>query len=116
MSAALEPGFSLFNNAYIRPTSITQYCEEHSMAPEDCVAEMRRIVCEETKLTASAGIAPNRVSPLSYPTFILSAHILSDAGQGKIPPIRLDTRAAPNISQICSDKVLRDVPFLLSAH
>ena len=40
---------------------ITQYCEEHNMVPEECVAEMRRIVAEETKLTASAGIAPNKV-------------------------------------------------------
>ena len=46
--------------------SITQYCEEHDMKPEECVAEMRRIVAEETKLTASAGIAPNKVRFITY--------------------------------------------------
>ena len=54
--------------------SITQYCEEHDMKPEECVAEMRRIVAEETKLTASAGIAPNKVRfrPVrSYPLCLL---------------------------------------------
>jgi len=41
--------------------SITAYCEEHSISAEDCVQEMRRVVFEETKLTVSAGIAPNKV-------------------------------------------------------
>jgi len=44
--------------------SITAYCEEHGISPEDCVLEMRAKVFEETKLTASAGIAPNKVTPL----------------------------------------------------
>lgn len=41
--------------------SITAYCEEHSISADDCVQEMRRVVFEETKLTVSAGIAPNKV-------------------------------------------------------
>ncbi|KAF9452745.1 IMS-domain-containing protein [Macrolepiota fuliginosa MF-IS2] len=41
--------------------NITAYCEEHSISAEDCVREMRRIVFEETKLTVSAGIAPNKM-------------------------------------------------------
>lgn len=42
--------------------SITEYCASHEMDPQDCVREIRRIIFEETKLTASAGIAPNKVS------------------------------------------------------
>ncbi|KAJ3570389.1 hypothetical protein NP233_g4438 [Leucocoprinus birnbaumii] len=41
--------------------NITAYCEEHSISAEECVQEMRRIVFEETKLTVSAGIAPNKI-------------------------------------------------------
>ncbi|KAJ3999637.1 IMS-domain-containing protein [Lentinula boryana] len=41
--------------------NITEYCERHNMTAEECVSEMRRIVQEETKLTVSAGIAPNRM-------------------------------------------------------
>jgi nucleotidyltransferase/DNA polymerase involved in DNA repair len=44
--------------------SITAYCEERGTSPEDCVQEMRAKIFEETKLTASAGIAPNKVNPL----------------------------------------------------
>ena len=31
------------------------------MSPDDCVRQMREKVQEETKLTVSAGIAPNKV-------------------------------------------------------
>lgn len=41
--------------------SITNYCEEHSLSPEECVSQMRSVVQEETMLTVSAGIAPNKV-------------------------------------------------------
>lgn len=33
------------------------------MTPDDCVQEMRSKVFEETNLTVSAGIAPNKVAP-----------------------------------------------------
>lgn len=42
--------------------SITRYCREHRREPEDVVQQMRREVNEDTKLTVSAGIAPNKVS------------------------------------------------------
>jgi nucleotidyltransferase/DNA polymerase involved in DNA repair len=41
--------------------SITAYCEEHNIGPDECVEEMRRRVFDHTKLTVSAGIAPNKV-------------------------------------------------------
>ncbi|KAI0355704.1 DNA/RNA polymerase [Trametes cingulata] len=41
--------------------NITRYCAEHSLSPEECVAEMRRTVEAETRLTVSAGIAPNKM-------------------------------------------------------
>ncbi|KAF8639506.1 hypothetical protein AX17_001411 [Amanita inopinata Kibby_2008] len=40
--------------------NITSYCQERDVTPDACVEEMRRRVFEETKLTASAGIAPNK--------------------------------------------------------
>ncbi|KAJ3778694.1 DNA/RNA polymerase [Lentinula raphanica] len=43
--------------------NITEYCEQHNVTAEECVSEMRRLVQEETKLTVSAGIAPNRNKP-----------------------------------------------------
>ncbi|KAI0705092.1 hypothetical protein C8T65DRAFT_653194, partial [Cerioporus squamosus] len=43
--------------------NITPYCEEHSLTAEDCVSQMRQVVYEETKLTVSAGIAPNKNKP-----------------------------------------------------
>uniref|UniRef100_D8Q961 DNA polymerase kappa n=1 Tax=Schizophyllum commune (strain H4-8 / FGSC 9210) TaxID=578458 RepID=D8Q961_SCHCM len=42
--------------------NITKYCREHDIGPEECVAEMRRVVHEESDLTVSAGIAPNKVN------------------------------------------------------
>ncbi|KAM5540203.1 hypothetical protein V8D89_006022 [Ganoderma adspersum] len=41
--------------------NITSYCDEHGMTPDECVSEMRQKIHEETMLTASAGIAPNRM-------------------------------------------------------
>ncbi|KAF7315401.1 IMS-domain-containing protein [Mycena indigotica] len=39
--------------------NITAYCLEHDMTPDDAVQHLRSAVFEETKLTVSAGIAPN---------------------------------------------------------
>lgn len=41
--------------------SITPYCQQNNLTADACVQEMRQAVFEETKLTASAGIAPNKV-------------------------------------------------------
>ncbi|KIM83394.1 hypothetical protein PILCRDRAFT_97225 [Piloderma croceum F 1598] len=41
--------------------NITAYCKDHNIGPEECVREMRAKVQEETNLTASAGIAPNKM-------------------------------------------------------
>lgn len=45
----------------VRAPSITPYCTEHNIVPEECVREMREVVHRETDLTVSAGIAPNKV-------------------------------------------------------
>ncbi|KAJ6586882.1 IMS-domain-containing protein [Mycena vulgaris] len=39
--------------------NITSYCAEHDMSPDACVEHLRSAVYSETKLTVSAGIAPN---------------------------------------------------------
>ncbi|KAI0369692.1 DNA/RNA polymerase [Pilatotrama ljubarskyi] len=43
--------------------NITRYCQEHSLSLEECVAQMRQTVETETRLTVSAGIAPNKNKP-----------------------------------------------------
>ncbi|THV05009.1 DNA/RNA polymerase [Dendrothele bispora CBS 962.96] len=42
--------------------NITEYCAQHDISPDDCVQEMRKAVFDDTKLTVSAGIAPNKVT------------------------------------------------------
>ncbi|KAG8968395.1 hypothetical protein FRC03_007592 [Tulasnella sp. 419] len=44
--------------------NITAYCEEHQLSPEECVEKMRQEVKEKTRLTVSAGIAPNKACRL----------------------------------------------------
>ncbi|KAJ7647371.1 hypothetical protein FB45DRAFT_822203 [Roridomyces roridus] len=39
--------------------NITSYCAEHAMGADECVQHLRDAVFAETKLTVSAGIAPN---------------------------------------------------------
>lgn len=41
--------------------SITGYCRAHEIGAEECVEKIRAQIFEGTKLTASAGIAPNKV-------------------------------------------------------
>ncbi|KAF8894098.1 hypothetical protein BD779DRAFT_1435288 [Infundibulicybe gibba] len=43
--------------------NITAYCHEHGLSVWDCVERMRKTVFEETRLTVSAGIAPNKNKP-----------------------------------------------------
>ncbi|KAF7793928.1 hypothetical protein EIP86_005050 [Pleurotus ostreatoroseus] len=45
--------------------NVTRYCEEHVLSADDCVQKMRDEVCKETKLTVSAGIAPNKARQVS---------------------------------------------------
>ena len=48
------------------PTSITAYCEANGLTATECVQQMRETVFRETKLTVSAGIAPNKVRGRPY--------------------------------------------------
>ncbi|KAF7191312.1 DNA polymerase kappa [Pseudocercospora fuligena] len=59
--AVLEQYDPRFESASIDEAylNITNYCEEHSISPEDAVSQMRAQVHEETKITISAGIAAN---------------------------------------------------------
>ncbi|KII92789.1 hypothetical protein PLICRDRAFT_51133 [Plicaturopsis crispa FD-325 SS-3] len=41
--------------------NVTKYCEDHGMDADECVRQMREKVREETGLTVSAGIAPNKI-------------------------------------------------------
>ncbi len=50
------------NGVFKTRDSITPYCSEHDLTPEACVQQMREKVKAQTRLTVSAGIAPNKVS------------------------------------------------------
>lgn len=64
--------------------SITKYCNEHDLTPDQCVEEMRKKVFEQTQLTVSAGIAPNKVSNSHWPAVCdVFDRNLSDACQGR---------------------------------
>lgn len=56
--AEYDPHFesSSIDEAYM---NITQYCEDHEMAPDDAIAQLRNEVHYKCKITVSAGIAPN---------------------------------------------------------
>ena len=56
--AEYDPRFesSSIDEAYL---NITEYCDSHSMEPEDAVQQLRNEVLEKCKISISAGIAPN---------------------------------------------------------
>ncbi|KAF2102999.1 DNA/RNA polymerase [Rhizodiscina lignyota] len=56
--AQYDPRFesASIDEAYL---NITSYCEERQMDPEEAVSQLRAEVHEKTKITVSAGIAPN---------------------------------------------------------
>ena len=56
--AEYDPRFesASIDEAYI---NITCYCEEHDLDPSDAISQLRQEVMDKTKITISAGIAPN---------------------------------------------------------
>ena len=57
------------------------------MTPDECVSEMRQKIHEETMLTASAGIAPNRVRHCHWRSEIYRAcadYRRADVGEGEL--------------------------------
>lgn len=50
--------------------SITGYCAQHNLDPDECVGRMRQRVFDETKLTVSAGISANKVCFQPFPCLI----------------------------------------------
>ncbi|KAK0195348.1 DNA/RNA polymerase [Armillaria mellea] len=89
--------------------NITPYCKEHAMTPDDCVQEMRRKVFEETSLTVSAGIAPNKNKPngqfhLSFDSQEIIA-FMHDLSIRKVPGIgRVNERLLESVGiKTCGD-------------
>ncbi|KAJ4468119.1 DNA/RNA polymerase [Lentinula aciculospora] len=79
--------------------NITTYCEQHNVTADDCVSELRRIVQEETKLTVSAGIAPNRIcSDKNKPNG--QFHLPPDSQVIKDFMIELSVRKIPGIGRV----------------
>lgn len=56
--AEYDPRFesASIDEAYL---NITSYCDEHDISTEDAIQQMRERIHQETKITVSAGIAPN---------------------------------------------------------
>ena len=75
-------GCAHYRNFLLNSISINSYCNEHDINSDECVQEMRSKVFEETKLTVSAGIAPNKVCLLSCLLELLQT-FPPDACQGK---------------------------------
>ncbi|KAL1723935.1 hypothetical protein EV715DRAFT_190536 [Schizophyllum commune] len=109
--------------------NITKYCREHDIGPEECVAEMRRVVHEESDLTVSAGIAPNkvRIHALNKPNgqFYLPFHrssimsFMRDLSIRKIPGVgRVNERLLESIGiKTCGDIYIhRATVYLMDKH
>ena len=67
--------------------SITEYCAQHNLNPDECVEWMRQRVFDETKLTVSAGIAANKVclQPFLYlVTDLILIAVIPDASQSML--------------------------------
>ncbi|RDX47961.1 DNA/RNA polymerase [Lentinus brumalis] len=89
--------------------NITSYCEEHSLTAEECVSQMRKVVHEETKLTVSAGIAPNKNKPngqfkLEFEPEVIKA-FMHDLSIRKVPGVgRVHERLLDSIGiKTCGD-------------
>ncbi|KAI0630132.1 DNA/RNA polymerase [Trametes polyzona] len=103
--------------------NITKYCEEHSLTAEECVEEMRKTVYAETKLTVSAGIAPNKNKPngqfkLDFEPGAIKA-FMHDLSIRKVPGVgRVHERLLDSIGvKTCGDiYTQRAVLFLLDKH
>lgn len=64
--------------------SITQYLKDHDIDADACVEQLRKRIFEVTKLTASAGIAPNMVRHSYLVCFksLTTLCFIVDASQG----------------------------------
>ncbi|KAL1670063.1 hypothetical protein GGF50DRAFT_122768 [Schizophyllum commune] len=103
--------------------NITKYCREHDIGPEVCVAEMRRVVHEESDLTVSAGIAPNKNKPNGqfYLPFDRSSimSFMRDLSIRKIPGVgRVNERLLESIGiKTCGDIYThRATVYLMDKH
>ena len=87
------------------------------MTPDACVREMREVVHQETKLTVSAGIAPNKVRIIIVPNVLLTsfypgAHCSQDASQGLF---HINNRSQSHGLNVYSD-LLRQGDVILCGH
>ncbi|EIW63572.1 DNA/RNA polymerase [Trametes versicolor FP-101664 SS1] len=103
--------------------NITNYCEEHSLSPEECVSQMRSVVQEETMLTVSAGIAPNKnkpngqfkldFDPDAVKKFMYDLSIRKVPGVGRVHERLLDSIGVKTCGDVYEH---RAVLFLLDKH
>ncbi|KAJ3724859.1 hypothetical protein C8R42DRAFT_695358 [Lentinula raphanica] len=89
--------------------NITEYCEQHNVTAEECVSEMRRLVQEETKLTVSAGIAPNRTSQ-AIRDFMVDLPVRKVPGIGRVHERMLESIGVTTCGDIFTHRV--DVALL----
>ncbi|KAF5321415.1 hypothetical protein D9619_001442 [Psilocybe cf. subviscida] len=96
--------------------NITQYCEDHCITAAECVQEMREAVFKETKLTVSAGIAPNKNKPngqfqLDFEpevirTFMRDLSIRKVPGIGRVNERLLDAISIKNCGDVYSQRAV----------
>jgi len=77
------------------------------MTAEKCVQQMRDAVFQETKLTVSAGIAPNKVSVYCQRSFYIFQLTSLDACKGTFPDVLV---LLPKSLICCRYVPIRSVP------
>lgn len=89
LAASVDEGYlkcvnysSIYVVLNLNTYSITQYCEDRLQTADEVVQEMRRTVEEETNLTVSAGIAPNKVTSTFLSSILNADSEIEDARQG----------------------------------
>ncbi|KAG6860768.1 hypothetical protein C0995_007800 [Termitomyces sp. Mi166 len=89
--------------------NITTYCKTHNMSAVKCVQELREAVFKETRLTASAGIAPTKNKPNGQFELSFNSHsilsFLRELPIRKIPGVgRVNERLLESIGiKTCGD-------------
>ncbi|KAF8650421.1 hypothetical protein AX16_005226 [Volvariella volvacea WC 439] len=86
--------------------NITNYLATHGVGAEECVQEMRAAVCKETKLTVSAGIAPNKMLAKNKPNGQFALPFKVDAIKNFMKDLPI--RKVPGIGRV-NERLLESV-------
>ncbi|KAF9813638.1 hypothetical protein IEO21_05470 [Rhodonia placenta] len=96
--------------------NITAYCRDQQLTADECVRQMRETVYQETKLTVSAGIAPNKnkpngqftldFEPRAIKAFMRNLSIRKIPGVGRVNERLLDSIGIKTCGDIYTHRVV----------